>query len=178
MCVRVNEDSIWTVPSLPVGKGTTWLYVHHSLTSDLSGSHMHQPRYLHIGRYACTASQPAVLRDWCSYTERERRNERRACFLRLPEPVWNSLRLFWTRVSLSRGNNTRSSPHRSKHVLRQGISDLRGKKNAVLASPALSGHQEHQSKQSSKKYEINGRVYGTRAIDDIFTCTILILHAF
>ncbi len=35
VCVCVSEDSIWTVPSLPVGRGTTWLSVNHGLTSDL-----------------------------------------------------------------------------------------------------------------------------------------------
>ena len=73
VCVRVSEDSIWTVPSLPVGKGTTWLYVHRSLTFDLSGSCMHKPRYLHLRRHTSTVSQPAVSR--CSYTARERERE-------------------------------------------------------------------------------------------------------
>lgn len=105
ICVCVSEDSIWTVPSLPVGRGTTWLSVNHRLTYDLLGSHRHkdththEPRYLHIRRYTSTLSRPAVLTDWLSHTETGRRDEVRVtvrldCFLRLWEWVWNSLRLF------------------------------------------------------------------------------------
>ena len=71
ICVCVSEDSIWTVPSLPVGRGTTWLSVNHRLTYDLLGSHRHKdthththkPRYLHIRRYTSTLSRPAVLAE-------------------------------------------------------------------------------------------------------------------
>lgn len=48
VCERVSEDSIWTVPSLPVGRGTTWLSVNHSLTSDFLGSHTHKETHTHI----------------------------------------------------------------------------------------------------------------------------------
>lgn len=81
VCERVSEDSIWTVPSLPVGRGTTWISVNHSLTSNPLGSHRQRhtharkPRYLHIHRYASTLSQPAVLSDRRSYIETERREE-------------------------------------------------------------------------------------------------------
>lgn len=72
MCVRVSEDSIWTVPSLPVGKGTTWLYVHHSLTSDPLGSCTHKPRDFHI-RWPQSAGQLSIVTD--ALTETERRNQ-------------------------------------------------------------------------------------------------------
>lgn len=110
MCERVSEDSIWTVPSLPVGRGTTWLSVNHSLTSNLLGSHTQRhahthaskPRYLHIRRYASTLGQPAVLSGHRSHIETEGRDWGKSdsqaggldCFLRLREWVWNSLRFF------------------------------------------------------------------------------------
>lgn len=66
MCARVSEDSIWTVPSLPVGKGTTWLSVNRSLTSDLLGSHTrshtYKPRYLRMCRYGSALSPTSCPR--------------------------------------------------------------------------------------------------------------------
>lgn len=149
MCVRVSEDSIWTVPSLPVGKGTTWLYAHHSLTSDLSGSHMRKPRYLHIRRYASTVSRPAVLRDWCSYTETERRNEwgsagRTGLFSQAARVSLEFTRTFLNPCVTQQGKQHTEPPHTIPNMS-SGSGSVTSEERKTRFW--LSGHKERQSKQ-------------------------------